>query len=187
MAKDAKARKVGVVKRKAARPKAAAKRRSLSTDAGSSSGLLIRKMLESESGEERQLLMQDLIYNISGDLRKLAYESGFGLGEEIYESSDRTLGALERTLENAGFGKVLYRPFESHGTITTYKVRPKGKALDAEIHSFESGLIAGYLSAHTKRPIYVRELKCTYNGSNFCQFVASPVEEKGTCARAWPT
>lgn len=178
MAKGTKATRGGAAKRKAAKHRADSGRKRGGA-ARSGRELLIRKMLESESGEERQLLMQDLIYNVSGDLKKLAYRSGFDLGAEIYESSDKTIGALERTLENAGFGRVLYRPFESYGTITSYKVRPKGRTLNTDIHAFESGLIAGYLSAHARRPVYVRELKCTYNGSNFCQFVASPMEEQG--------
>jgi hypothetical protein len=175
MAKGVKKRG-GKVGRRAARPGAG---KFHSADAArNASELLIRKMLASKNSGERQLLMQDMIYNMSGKLKTLAYESGFELGVAIYENSDKTIGGLERTLEDAGFGRVLYRPFESRGTISSYKVGPKGKGLGADVHAFEAGLIAGYLSAHAGRPVHVRESKCTYNGSEFCEFVATPKDER---------
>ena len=173
MAKGKKAKRRGPVRRKIA------KKRNSGTAARNARELLIRKMLGTENGEGRRLLVQDLIYNASADLKKLAYGSGFDLGMAIYDNSDRTMAALEKTLENAGFGRILYRPFESHSTITSYKIKPGSEELGADIHAFESGLIAGYLSAHAKRPIYVKEPKCAYNGSEFCQFVASPKDEQG--------
>lgn len=178
MAKSgAKRRKGGAPRAKSARRKPAAAGRTVGHTAKSSGELLIRKMLDSEKGGDRELLMQDLIYNASGELKRLAYRSGFELGSDIYDNSDKTIKGLERTLENAGFGRVLYSPFESHSTITAHRVRPKGRGLGSDVHAFEAGVIAGYLSAHAKRPIYVKELKCTYNGSDSCHFVASPVDE----------
>ncbi len=179
VAKGAKAKRRVPVRRKAARRRKPPKGSVSVTTARSGRELLIRKMLGTENSGERRLLVQDLIYNATGDLRKLAYGSGFDLGAAIYDSSDKTVGALERTLENAGFGKVLYRPFESYSTITSYKAKPGAEGLGTDIHAFESGLIAGYLSAHARRPVYVREPKCVYNGSKFCQFVASPRDEHG--------
>jgi predicted hydrocarbon binding protein len=176
MAKGAKAKRGVPVRRKAARRRKPTLGSVSVTTVRSGRELLIRKMLGTENSGGRRLLVQDLIYNATGDLKKLAYGSGFDLGTAIYDSSDKTIGALERTLENAGFGKVLYRPFESYSTITSYKAKAGAEGLGADIHAFESGLIAGYLSAHARRPVYVREPKCVYNGSEFCQFVASPRE-----------
>jgi predicted hydrocarbon binding protein len=178
MAKGAKTRKVRTRVRSKTRPRKVPVRKTAGPAIRSGSELLIRKMLDSEKGGERELLIQDLIYNASRGLKNLAYRSGFELGKEIYENSDRTIGGLEKALENAGFGRVLYSPFESYSTITAYKVRPRGRDLGADVHAFEAGLIAGYLSAHAGRAIHVKELRCTYNGSDSCNFVASAADER---------
>ncbi|VVB76813.1 V4R domain protein [uncultured archaeon] len=138
---------------------------------------LISKMLSSPHDGARRLELHDVIYNLSGRLRALAYRSGFDLGASLYGHSGTNIGALERALENAGFGKITYQPFESHSIITAYRTRRGAADLGSGMHHFEAGIIAGYMSAHAKRAIYVKESKCVYDGDRFCQFIASPKEE----------
>ena len=122
---------------------------------------LIKKMLDAGNSGDRCLLVQDVVYSLSDDLRELALKSGFNLGTEVYRNSSRDLSALERVLENAGLGRVIYYPFESKSIITSYKTKPReGANLGANVHVFESGLISGYLSANANRRIFVRESRC---------------------------
>lgn len=151
----------------------AARGRSKPSVAATRDAALIRKMLLSDCSERRHLLIQDLIYNLSCELCDLAYSSGFDLGAEAYKDSDRTFDALGRLLNNAGMGKTTFRPFEHHGIVTAYGVDSHGARLGVNIHAFEAGLIAGFLSAHARKRIIVREMNCAYNGAGFCQFVAS--------------
>ena len=137
---------------------------------------LIRKMMSSECSESRHLLVPDLIYKLSDELCQLAYGSGFDLGVEAYEDSDRTLDALARLLANAGLGRTTFQMSEYRGIVTSYGVKPNAADLGTNMHDFEAGVIAGYLSAHSRRRIAVTETKCACNGSGFCQFVASPSE-----------
>jgi hypothetical protein len=134
--------------------------------------VLIRKMLRSDCDGRRHLMIQDLIYNMSGELCRLAYGSGFELGAEAYGNSDRTMDALGRLLAHAGLGRTTFQLSKNQGIITSY-----GAMADADLgikmHGFEAGIIAGYLSAHARRRIAVRETNCACSGSRFCQFVAS--------------
>jgi hypothetical protein len=143
------------------------------TGARTMDAALIRKMLSSDCSEKRHLLVQDLIYNLSGELCSLAYHSGFNLGAEAYRNSNKTLDALGRLLSNAGLGMITFRPFEYHGIITAYGIDSHRMNLGTNIHEFEAGIIAGYLSAHARKRIIVKELVCAYNGAGFCQFIAS--------------
>lgn len=130
---------------------------------------------------ERGLQIQDLLYNSAPELRSLAFKSGFNLGAEAYRDSNGGIVSLEHLLENAGFGRIAYYPFESKSAFASQSVNSLGIKLGSNVHVFEAGVISGYLSAHARRQITARETECVFNGSRQCRFVASPgarVEEE---------
>lgn len=141
--------------------------------------LMIRKASEAPHGAERHLLIQDIVYNLSPSLRRLAYASGFELGEKAYAKSGGKFAALESLLENAGLGRMTYTPHEARSLFTSYKVRHGGTMLGIGVHVFESGVIAGYLSAQMSAEIRVAELSCIFNNAPYCQFAASTQETMG--------
>jgi V4R domain-containing protein len=135
--------------------------------------LVIRKLVQAPSKmPQRSLEIQDLIYNSANELKALAFKSGFNIGAEAYRNSNGSINSLEHLLEHAGFGKVLYYPFESHSAFTSYGAKSGGINTGMNLHIFEAGVISGYLSAHTKRQISAEEIACVFNGSPYCKFVA---------------
>ncbi|MDE1874197.1 MAG: 4-vinyl reductase [Candidatus Micrarchaeota archaeon] len=140
---------------------------------------MIKRLLSSpQPSFYRGLEPQDILYSSSPELRSLAFKSGYNLGVEIYRNSHGGMVPLERVLESAGFGKLIYHAFESMSTFTSYSPRTDGIDLGIAVHVFDSGVISGYLSAHTGREIDVTETSCAFNGSTHCMFVAAAESHK---------
>ncbi len=116
--------------------------------------------------------IQDILYSASPAMRSMAYKFGFSLGQNIHLISDGR-NVLPEVLEKAGFGKVIYYPFEDKVVITSTRSKSRGSMRD-NIHVCDSGIIAGYLSAATGQEITARETHCVYGDSEFCQFIATP-------------
>ena len=117
--------------------------------------------------------IQDILYNATPTLRQIAYNSGFSFGKALYEKSDKSIGKLIDVLQAAGFKNILYYPFEDKAII---RVKPESSYdIGKEVHIFESGIIAGYMSAASGKIIYVNERRCTFSGADVCEFVAEPM------------
>ncbi|MEM3781354.1 MAG: V4R domain-containing protein [Candidatus Micrarchaeaceae archaeon] len=132
---------------------------------------LIGKIVNSSGAVQAHmaLRLQDLIYNIAEETKKYAYKSGLALGE-LAASHFSGLSSLERILASAGLGHVLYAPFETEAKITSARAHGISINANTNVHSFESGIIAGFLSRQTAKRLHVRETHCVFNGSEFCQF-----------------
>jgi hypothetical protein len=139
--------------------------------------MLMRRLAQAPAKPvERSLQIQDLVYNSAAELRLLAFKSGFNLGSEVYRNSGGSIGPLERLLENAGFGNIVYYPFESTNTFTSRAIRSHGINLGTNVHVFEAGMISGYLSTHARQQVAVKETECVFNGAAHCRFVANSEE-----------
>ncbi len=114
-----------------------------------------------------------IIYNSTDEMRRFSYRYGFSVGKEIYRRTEGAdSDALLKVLECAGIGKILYTPFDDGAVIRGSGARVKHGARCLPMHSYESGIISGYLSAHSSRPVFTKETHCIYAGDGFCQFAA---------------
>ncbi len=113
----------------------------------------------------------EAIYSSSPSLERIAYRHGFSVGKNIFSKSNGTLSALLATLENGGLENILYYPFNDSFVITASGA--DAKSINRKMHVYESGLIAGYLTAATGTQIFVAETECEYNGNGRCRFVSS--------------
>lgn len=139
--------------------------------------LLIRSMIRAASGGIRGGIdVQDLTLSVADSARRLGYKSGFYIGERVFAIAGRDTEAFFGVLDRLGLGKVLYYPADGYAIITSANGTPKAP-LNANIHVFESGVMAGYLSGYVGRRVWARETVCTYNGSGFCQFSIGQVPE----------
>ena len=134
--------------------------------------LLVERIARNESElrvPRKALFIPEIIYSSTPGLRELAYTNGISAGRMIHERSDKTMNALLATLEQAGLGKVLQHMFENTGVITA---RPNvlEPNIKERIHSYEAGILAGFLGASTSQPINVSETHCIYDGNEMCQF-----------------
>jgi predicted hydrocarbon binding protein len=120
----------------------------------------------------------DMIYCLTASGRQLGYKSGFVVGNSLYEKSNNDIEMLFKTLRMFGLGRVLYYPAEDRAIITANEKTRSYVVLNDNIHVYECGIIAGFLSAATGQNISVVETHCIYNDSSFCQFVADPMPQE---------
>lgn len=130
-----------------------------------------------------------MLLEISPGMRDLHFFAGRKYGEEFAKHLGRKgslrkgIRALFKYLENTR----LTIPELVSCTEKEAVVRGKECAtsyglpnIGTSVCWFESGVISGFLSAYTGRRMIAREVKCNADGSEYCEFVITPVkfEEK---------
>lgn len=123
-------------------------------------------------GIYKSIAALDMIFSLTRSGKELGYKSGFLVGHSICQRSDGNIDMLFKSLEMYGLGQVLYYPSPERVIITANEQRRGRVGLGENIHIYEAGLIAGFLSASTGQKITVREAQCIFNNGSFCQFVA---------------
>eukprot|EP01125_Pyxidicula_operculata_P003226 TRINITY_DN1368_c0_g3_i1.p1 TRINITY_DN1368_c0_g3~~TRINITY_DN1368_c0_g3_i1.p1 ORF type:complete len:1660 (-),score=429.60 TRINITY_DN1368_c0_g3_i1:1455-6278(-) len=117
-----------------------------------------------------------------------------------YMSGIDQLNLLPSVLALFGFGRMIYASNIDVETITDKQFTIRCKAISSIESSnwsklqstftrkrdrilssscschFLSGIIAGWVESCIHRPVICSEVKCTYSGSNHCQFTVSPSE-----------
>ncbi len=141
--------------------------------------VLINRISRNESERKvprKALFIPEIMYASSTNLRELAFSNGISAGRMMHESSDKTMNALLTILEQAGLGQVLYHLFENTGVITAKPsiVEPNIKA---RVHTYEAGIIAGFLGAFAHHGMNVSETHCIYDGNEMCQFKISELPD----------
>ena len=135
---------------------------------------LISKVSSSAPVSERNSLplLPELLYNLTPGTKNLAYLSGFscGLDLSLKHNKSNTINTLFGALENAGFTHIMYYP-SRRDLIISAKHLDCATDLKKNIHTFEAGLIAGYLSESTGRRVNIVERQCTHGQANSCQFL----------------
>ena len=115
----------------------------------------------------------DLLFNISYPTKELAYAYGYMLGQTLYSTNNNMI-SLINLLEKLGLKNIRY---EAYPDIVLIKANSKKENI-GKIHIYESGIIAGFLSAHTKLQISVDETSCEFNNDPLCVFQAKPGNKK---------
>ncbi|MDE1851554.1 MAG: hypothetical protein KGH69_02600 [Candidatus Micrarchaeota archaeon] len=117
--------------------------------------------------------VEDLVYSATESLASLGYKSGYAVGRSLFARSNRE-NMLPEIMEKLGFGKVLYSPSSYRMVITSFDKRSPDLGIGASLHIFESGIIAGYVSASSGMHVVTNETHCSSNRSRFCQFITFP-------------
>ncbi|MDE1869847.1 MAG: 4-vinyl reductase [Candidatus Micrarchaeota archaeon] len=165
-----------IARRKPAR-KAVPKRAPPKATSSSFHDLLISRIGSPLSTMKSSDLLIELLYNLTPSTRAMGYNSGFQAGYRLSELRNGTnsLHILINALTNAGFSNILYHPHKSSAIFEMSHHQDCKINLDATLHIFESGLIAGYLTHSTGRRMIVMERACAHGGNGRCQFVAEQI------------
>jgi len=173
--KAAKKDKKSASKRKPVKRKAIAKKsiqRQISK-APDTEGLLVRSILNPSRELRDGIVIEDLIYSITPKLARTAYNFGYSIGMDIFANSRKEQNTLVPVLGRLGFRNIIYQPFRDALVIRSGSRNHNVRKVGAKIHSFEAGIMAGYLSAHSGEVINTTEKECVYNGDPVCRFVSS--------------
>ncbi|HUB92858.1 MAG TPA: hypothetical protein VL945_02760, partial [Candidatus Saccharimonadales bacterium] len=117
--------------------------------------VLIGELLSGkEQHMEPRLFLQGLLYNSTESMRQLSYNYGFSIGKNLYSrTSKESIAPLLGVLESAGIGRMLYMPVIDTAIIKSSTRTPQEIEAKNNLHSYEAGLISGYLSAHSSNMI----------------------------------
>lgn len=135
--------------------------------------LLVSDFAAHGSSSRADMDVEDVIYSATGSLASLGYKSGYAVGKSLFMKSG-SKETVPSVMEKLGFGKVLYSPSSYRMVITSFGKRSPSLGIGDSLHIFESGIIAGFVSASSGLHVVTNETHCTSNRSDFCQFVTFP-------------
>lgn len=125
---------------------------------------------------DEAMLFGATLSSLSKSMREFRYRSGMNVGKALYRQSqeggnappEESVRNLAGFFEAAGYSNVTYRAYPDDIEI---RIHERNNAdVGANIHSFEAGIMSGYLSALQRRYTEVHESTCSNNGGDSCTF-----------------
>ncbi|MDE1833180.1 MAG: hypothetical protein KGH58_02055 [Candidatus Micrarchaeota archaeon] len=148
----------------------------------SHSGALINEIISGEDSSfttAEAMALASLLSNLTDTMQQITYGSGFSAGRLVYSISEHGKGYrwkedsmpdLVSFLERAGYPRVSYHVFPGDFWL---RLHNKGASnLGANIHAFEAGLIAGFMSASGRHTVSATEAICSMDGQGECMFTS---------------
>ncbi len=153
--------------------------------------IIINNIVSNSKGRnnvpDEAMLLGATISSLSSGMRELRYKSGMNVGKALYKQSsldksymfqEESVRSLVNFFDAAGYSNVTYRAYPDDIEI---KIHERNNTdVGANIHSFEAGIISGYLSAMQKKYTAVHESTCSNNGGNCCTFTIKGSQNNGS-------
>jgi predicted hydrocarbon binding protein len=120
------------------------------------------------------LMFAQALSNMTPSIRKVTVAEGELLGSMIYSQCARkevwphSAEDLARFLERAGYRQVTYKPLPLRFTLTL--LHSPFERLGSNMHSFETGIINGFIDASGGRYSNLFEVECSMNSGGSCTF-----------------
>ena len=134
---------------------------------------------------DEALLFGATVSALGNGINEMHYKAGMSIGKSLYKvssaannysSTEESVDGLVSFLEAAGHKNTTYQAFPDKVEITMY--RNGAPKIGANLHSFEAGVMSGYLSASERRHVPVSEVACAHNGSEKCRFATVSFNRK---------
>ena len=149
--------------------------------------LIITKILKADEVDKNNImnpdesffLLKNIAVNFTETLTKINYKNGFFTGKVLYSllnnehnyaSYQESMPHLTEFLELCGFRHVMFNDFSGKTVIRIPAYNVNHIPLGFNIHSFEAGLISGFISSARHKLTSVDEIKCRNNNADFCEF-----------------
>lgn len=135
--------------------------------------LLIDKVIGSGATKTNGTDIENLIYSTTAKTSKLGYSYGFSVGRTLALKlgSDANVDAV---LNRIGMHDSIYQPMGDTASIVSVPTNAHSVPnIGRQIHIYESGVMAGFLSTSAGVKVSVVEKRCVYDGSDKCLFEAS--------------
>ncbi len=140
----------------------------------------IMKQSNDANVPDEALLLSSTISSMSGNINEMHHKAGISAGRSLYRiasagreysSAEESVGDLAAFFQNAGYKNVTYSAFPDKVEIDVHG--RKGARMGANLHTFEAGVISGFLSSSSHRFVPVAETACVHNGSERCRFATT--------------
>jgi len=129
--------------------------------------------------DRNAILLNHVLMNLTKGMRKVSYHNGFAIGVKvsggygsIYKDKRAALSDLTDFIEKIGYASASHEIYRD-GKISFFIRSNKGQNIGMNLHSFEAGIISGFLTAITGVYSKVSEQKCQNNNSDLCVFTVS--------------
>ncbi len=149
---------------------------------GSKESVMLARIVNGENLEqvsENTILFPALLSNLTPSLSDVSRRNGMYVGRQLYsmlKSSNKyimyeeSVADLVRFFEHSGYTRITYNIFPDRIDLHMYDNSHEYIGID--LHSFEAGLISGFLTAAKKQYVDVTEHECSNNGSEYCRFTS---------------
>ena len=144
--------------------------------------IMINNIIKSVSEaqvDRNAILLNHVLMNLTKGMRKVSYHNGFAIGVKvsggygsIYKDKRAALSDLTDFIEKIGYASASHEIYRD-GKISFFIRSNKGQNIGMNLHSFEAGIISGFLTAITGVYSKVSEQKCQNNNSDLCVFTVS--------------
>ncbi len=120
-----------------------------------------------------------MLASLTPSLRSMHFASGMRAGKLLYIIGIASKGraaailCLPDFLDMAGYSDIR---FDRLGQLFRVRMRAHSCDLTANVHTFEAGLISGFMSAAEGQQVLVTETSCSSNGSEWCSFEQAAVQ-----------
>jgi predicted hydrocarbon binding protein len=117
------------------------------------------------------------VSSLTSSMKKLSYNYGLNVGRSVYKIFEakrhykwygESIQDIVLFFEKLGYGYILYNILTEGVEISIH--RKNKTSLGCNIHSFDSGVIAGFLGAARGDFVRVAEVSCCNNGAQCCKF-----------------
>lgn len=133
-----------------------------------------------EKVSEEAMTFNSILCNLTKSLSSINRKFGTYTGRHLYSIFrsrkryvwyEESASDLIKFFEKAGYSNVTYNVFPDFVNIKMYDRSHQNFGMN--MHSFESGIISGFLTAAKKHYVGIEEVECSNNGSPHCRFTSS--------------
>ena len=119
--------------------------------------------------------------SLTASLKKLSYNYGVTVGRAVYRLFEErrhyrwygdSIQDVILFFETIGYDYILYKILTDNVEVSIY--RKNRVRLGCNIHSFDAGIMAGFLGAARGEFVRVTETSCCNNGAECCRFTTAP-------------
>ena len=128
------------------------------------------------------------VSSLTSSLKKISYNYGLSVGRAVYRLFEgrrhyRWYGDSIQDIilffEKIGYNYILYKILTDSVEVSVHR---KSRAnLGCNIHSFDAGMLAGFLGAARGEFVRVTEVSCCNNGAESCRFTTAGVADDPFC------
>jgi len=131
---------------------------------------------DTQKVSEEALLILQAPTSITNNMRDLSFREGFSIGKVLYGICayynpkswyEEYILELARFFEKAGYGGTTYTIFPDK---IAFEIYGKELNLGANMHSFEAGVLSGFITSARGSYTHLQEIDCRCNGAKSCSF-----------------
>ncbi len=141
---------------------------------------VVRNIVNNSKGNnvaDEAYALTSTLSSLSGSMKELQYRKGVGVGKLLYKVKGATrsymypeesVADLVGFFQSAGHKHVTYSAYPENIQIKIHD--RKGPNVGASLHTFEAGIISGFLSSAFQRYVDIKESSCINDDGPYCMF-----------------